>query len=511
MFWEAFYLEEKTPILSLRDIVKLYPGVVALNKVSIDFYPGEVHALVGENGAGKSTFIKTITGAHAPDGGTITIDGETHSAMTPALARQHGVECIYQEFNLIDVLSAAENICYGERYGKLVDQKKMNEIAQKMFDDFGVDIDPSTPVRELTPGHMQIVEIAKAVSKQVRVLILDEPTAPLSVAEVEILFRIVNKLRAEGVAIIFISHRLDEVFELSDRVSILRDGEYITTLITSETNRAELIKYMVGREMTQTFPPRHAKIGEVALELKNVTGNGVKNISFKARRGEVLGISGLVGAGRTEIMKVVYGAERKQWGEVYVNGQLAEIKSPRDAMHKYGVCLIPEDRKREGCFLGETISWNLVYNVLQKISRFGVVDKKKEKEIADYYGKAMRIKAPDLDHTKVMTLSGGNQQKVVVGKALATQSDIVIFDEPTRGIDVGAKYEIYELINGLCEDGKCVIMITSDMEELLGMSDRIVVFGERCLAGELTKEEFSQERILDLASTNHRDKEKMEA
>lgn len=499
------------PILSLKDIMKVYPGVVALNKVSIDFYPGEVHALIGENGAGKSTFIKTITGAHAPDGGTIIVDGQTHDAMNPALARQYGIECIYQEFNLIDVLSAAENICYGERLGKLVNQKKMNKIAQDMFDDFGVDIDPSTPVRELTPGHMQIVEIAKAVSKKVRVLILDEPTAPLSVAEVEILFRIVKKLRSEGVAIIFISHRLDEVFELSDRVSILRDGEYITTLTTSETNRAELIKYMVGREMTQTFPPRDVTPGEVALELKNLTGNGVKNISFKAHKGEIVGISGLVGAGRTEIMKVVYGAEARQWGEVYVHGELANIKSPKDAMHKYGVCMIPEDRKREGCFLGETISWNLVYNVVEKISHFGVVDKKKEKEIADYYGKSMRIKAPNLDDTKVMTLSGGNQQKVVVGKALATKSDIVIFDEPTRGIDVGAKYEIYELMNGLCEEGKCVIMITSDMEELLGMSDRIVVFGERCLAGELTKEEFSQERILDMASTSDHDKQRMGA
>ncbi len=349
-------MQEKQPVLSLRDIRKVYPGVVALDNVSIDFYPGEVHALIGENGAGKSTFIKTITGAHAPDGGTITVDGETYTVMTPALARKHGIECIYQEFNLIDVLSAAENICYGEKLGKLVNQKKMRQIAQKLFDDFGVDINPDTPVGNLTPGHMQIVEIAKAVSKDVRVLILDEPTAPLSVAEVEILFRIVRQLRDQGVAIIFISHRLDEVFELTDRVSILRDGEYITTLNTKETNRPELIRYMVGREMTATFPPRNAKIGDVALELRNLTGNGVKDISFKARRGEILGISGLVGAGRTEIMKVVFGAEKAQWGEIYVNGKKAEIHSPKDAMHKYGICLIPEDRKREGCFLGETIS-----------------------------------------------------------------------------------------------------------------------------------------------------------
>ncbi|MCD8152685.1 MAG: sugar ABC transporter ATP-binding protein [Clostridiales bacterium] len=494
-------LKNEKPILSLKGIRKVFPGVVALNNVSIDFYPGEVHALIGENGAGKSTFIKTITGAHAPDGGTITIDGKTYEAMTPAIARSHGIECIYQEFNLIDILSAAENICYGEKIGKFVNQKKMNEIAQKIFDDFGVDINPSTLVRDLTPGHMQIVEIAKSVSKECKVLILDEPTAPLSVAEVEILFRIVNQLRDKGVAIIFISHRLDEVFELTDRVSILRDGEYITTLMTKETNRAELIKYMVGREMTATFPERHAEIGDVALELKNLTGNGVKNISFKAHKGEILGVSGLVGAGRTEIMKVVYGAEKKQWGEVYINGELANIKTPNEAMHKYGVCLIPEDRKREGCFLSETISWNIVYNILGKISKGGFINRKKEAEIADYYGKAMRIKAPNLDKTKVMTLSGGNQQKVVVGNALATESEIVIFDEPTRGIDVGAKYEIYELMNQMCEDGKCVVMITSDMEELLGMSDRIVVFGERCLAGELTKDQFSQELNLDMAST----------
>ncbi len=504
-------MEEKKPILSLKDITKIYPGVVALDHVSIDFYPGEVHALVGENGAGKSTFIKSITGAHAPDGGTITVDGQEYSALTPAQARHHGIECIYQEFNLIDVLTAAENICYGERYGKLVNQKKMGEIAQKIFDDFGVDINPRSLVRDLTPGHMQIVEIAKAVSKNARILILDEPTAPLSVAEVEILFRIVKRLREQGVCMIFISHRLDEVFELSDRVSILRDGQYITTLKTKETNRAELIKYMVGREMTQTFPPRKSVIGDTMLELRNLSGNGVKNISFKAHRGEVLGISGLVGAGRTEIMKVVYGAEKKAWGKIIVRGKPVEINSPAQAMHQYGICLIPEDRKREGCFLLETISWNIVYNVIKSISGlFGIVDRKKEDDIADFYGKSMRIKAPDLKNTKVMQLSGGNQQKVVVGKALATKSDIIIFDEPTRGIDVGAKYEIYELMNQLCEEGKCVIMITSDMEELLGMSDRIVVFGEKCLAGELTKEEFSQERILDLASTTEKDLEMKE-
>ncbi len=494
-------MSEQQPILSLKDIVKFFPGVVALKNVNLDFYPGEVHALVGENGAGKSTLIKAITGAHAPEEGTITVDGQTYKAMTPALSRQHGIECIYQEFNLIDVLTAAENVCYGEKMGRFVNQKAMNERASKIFEDFGVDIDPSVLVRDLTPGHMQIVEIAKAVSKNARILILDEPTAPLSIAEVDILMSIIRKLRDDGVALIYISHRLDEIFQISDKVSVLRDGEYIVTLNTKETNRAELIKYMVGREMTQTFPPRNAEIGEVAIELENLTGNGVKNISFKAHNGEILGLSGLVGAGRTEIMNVVFGAEKKQWGNIYVNGEKANIKNTNDAMHKYGIGMCPEDRKRYGCFLSETISWNIVYNVLRKISRGGVINSKKEKEIADYYGNAMRIKAPNLDKTKVLTLSGGNQQKVVVGKALATEANIVIFDEPTRGVDVGAKYEIYELMNDLAEDGKCIIMVTSDMEELLGMSDRIVVFGERCLAGELEKSEFSQERVLDLAST----------
>ena len=505
-------MSEKT-ILSVKDIVKTYPGVVAIDHVSFDVREGEVHALIGENGAGKSTLIKTLSGAITPDSGTITIDGKSFSSLTPATAKEQGISVIYQEFTLIPGISAAENVFLGEKTtpGIFVDIKDRERRTKELFDQMGVSLDPSQKVRSLSPAMQQIVEIAKAISKNVKILIMDEPTAPLTTNEVTTLFRIIRDLKARGVTIIFISHRLDEVFELTDRVSILRDGEYITTLKTAETNRAELIRYMVGREMTATFPPRNAKIGDVALELRNLTGNGVKNISFKARRGEILGISGLVGAGRTEIMKVVFGAEKAQWGEIYVNGKKADIRSPKDAMHKYGICLIPEDRKREGCFLGETISWNLVYNVVEKISHGGVVDRKKEAEIANYYGEAMRIKAPNLDATKVGTLSGGNQQKVVVGKALATQSDIVIFDEPTRGIDVGAKYEIYELMNGLCEEGKCVVMVTSDMEELLGMSDRIVVFGEKCLAGELTKEEFSQERILDMASTSDRENENMGA
>ena len=490
-------------MIQVNGLKKAFDGFVALNGVDMHVEKGAIYGLVGPNGAGKSTLIRHLTGVYRPDQGEVQIDGENvyeNKAVKSKIAYIPDELFYFMQADTMEMKRFYEGI-YPSFDGKLF--YRMQE--------FFPNIDVKRNIRRLSKGMQKQVAFWLAICCKPDILILDEPTAPLSVAEVEILFRIVRKLRNQGVAIIFISHRLDEVFELTDRVSILRDGEYITTLKTAETNRAELIRYMVGREMTATFPPRNAKIGDVALELRNLTGNGVKNISFKARRGEILGISGLVGAGRTEIMKVVFGAEKAQWGEIYVNGKKADIRSPKDAMHKYGICLIPEDRKREGCFLGETISWNLVYNVVEKISHGGVVDRKKEAEIANYYGEAMRIKAPNLDATKVGTLSGGNQQKVVVGKALATQSDIVIFDEPTRGIDVGAKYEIYELMNGLCEEGKCVVMVTSDMEELLGMSDRIVVFGEKCLAGELTKEEFSQERILDMASTSDRENENMGA
>jgi ribose transport system ATP-binding protein len=485
-------------VLSLCNITKLYPGVRALDDVSMGFVAGEVHAIVGENGAGKSTFIKTITGAIRPDRGSIKAQHDTYSAMTPTLARHHGIECIYQEFNLIDSLSAAENICYGRRMGRLVNQRAMNKVAQEVFDQFSIDIDPSALVRDLSSAQKQIIEISKAVTKSPRILILDEPTAALTCGEIDILMKIIAQMKAFGATIIYISHRLEEIFQISDRVSVLRDGKYISTLLTRETNRPELIRHMVGRELSDKFPKRRTEPGEVALELRNLTGNGVKNISFKARRSEILGIAGLVGSGRSEIMKVVFGAERSQWGEILVNGKKADIGSPRDAM-AHGIGLIPEDRKLEGCFLMEAIGWNIVFNVVRKISRFLVVDRGKEREIAESYSGRLRIKAPSLQQ-KVLNLSGGNQQKVVVAKALAAETDIIIFDEPTRGIDVGAKHEIYELMNELSAEGKCIVMITSDMEELLGMSDRIVVLAERSLAGELAKEEFSQEAILELAS-----------
>ncbi len=478
--------------------MKIYPGVVALDNFSVEFQRGEVHALVGENGAGKSTLIKIITGAATPEQGTIRIEDQSFTALNPAIARELGIEAIYQEYNLIGLLSAAENICLGKKYGTFVNQKAMNEVADKIFKRFNVDIDPRTLVRNLSSAKRQIVEIAKAVSKDARILIMDEPTAPLSVSEIDILMDIICQLKAQGVTILYISHRLDEIFRIADRVTVFRDGKYVVTKKVCETNRSELIKYMVGRELSENYPKRTTKPGEVALELRNLTGNGVKNVSFKARKGEILGLAGLVGAGRSEIMKVVFGAEHRQWGEVFVNGRKVEIKSPIDAI-SYGIGLVPEDRKSEGCFLLNGVKWNIVFSNIKKLTKHLIVDSKLEQQVAEGYVNRLRIRTPGMKQ-KVLNLSGGNQQKVVIAKTLAANSDILIFDEPTRGIDVGAKHEIYELMNELCTEGKCIIMITSDMEELLGMADRIAVLCEGEFAGEVPKDRFTQEYILEMAS-----------
>lgn len=489
---------EDNVVLSLKNISVIYPGVKALDNFSLDFKKGEIHALVGENGAGKSTLIKIIAGAIKPETGTITIDGETFSGFTPAEASAHGVQAIYQEFNLVDALSAAENICLGERYGKLVDFKRMNRIASEVFERFHIPIDPKTPVYALSNAHRQIVEIAKAVSKNARIMIFDEPTAPLTVVEVDILMDIVRQLKSEGVTIIYISHRLDEIFEICDRVSVLRDGHYIATREVAETNRQELIRLMVGRVINESGVRRQPKLGGTALEVVNLTGNGVKNISFSLRHGEILGVGGLVGAGRTEIMKVLYGAEKKQWGHVYIEGKEVRFGSTGDAM-KNGLGLVPEDRKHQGCFLQNSIRWNTVISCLKRITRGGVLNSAAEKEIAEGFRERFRIRTPSIEQL-VINLSGGNQQKVALAKAMAADSSILILDEPTRGVDVGAKQEIYDLMNDLCDEGKCIIMISSDMEELLSMSDRIIVLYEGRQTGEIAKEEFSQEYVLFLAS-----------
>jgi ribose transport system ATP-binding protein len=490
-------------VLSLENITKKYPGVLALNNVSIDFLEGEVHALLGENGAGKSTLIKAVAGAIDIDSGKIIIEGQEYPKVTPSLSRSLGIEVIYQEFNLVPALSVAENIYLGEKSEKslLFSAKEIEEKAVKVLDQFGLNIDPRSIVQDLSIAEQQIVEIAKAVSKNVKILIMDEPSAPLSVSEVEMMFKIITNLKKNGVTVIYISHRLEEVFRISDRVSVMRDGCYVATKNTKETNRQELIKLMVGRELKESYPPRKNPPGEIALEVKNLGGNGDRNISFSVRKGEILGISGLVGAGRTELAQLLFGAAYMEQGEILIDGNPIKIMSPSDAIkHKIG--LLTEDRKGQGLFLEMAVKWNIVFPIVKQISKYGVVNTKKENEIASHFKERINIKTPSLTQ-KVINLSGGNQQKVVLAKSLAAESDILIFDEPTRGIDVGAKQEIYHLMTELADSGKTILMISSDMEELLGMSDRIIVLCEGELAGEVSKDKFNQNFILDLASGTH--------
>lgn len=491
-------------ILSVQNLTKVYPGVTALNRVSVEFRRGEVHALCGENGAGKSTFIKAVAGAIEPTEGTIEIEGKRYSAITPAQSRGHGIEVIYQEFNLVPDMSISENIFLGGRVSgkRTVDYKGMREATVKLFSEFGLNIDPDAEVKELSPALQQLVEILKAVSKNVRILIMDEPTAPLTVSEVEILYDIVDRLKKRGVTIIYISHRLEEVFRLTDRVTVFKDGCYVDTVKTSETDRTGLIRMMVGHDIENEFVSQEgaAKDSEVVLKVENLSGNGVCNVSFELHRGEILGFAGLVGCGRTEIMQVLYGAVRKESGRVLLNGKEARIRSPKDAIDA-GIGMIPEDRKNHGVFLTQSISWNISFPKLKQLSHFTVVNKKAERQLAESYEKMLDIRTPSLEQ-HAGNLSGGNQQKVVIAKTLAAGTKIIIFDEPTRGIDVGAKSEIYKLMHSLIAEGHSIIMISSEMDELLGMSDRLAVLCEGRMMGTLEKNEMEKARILDLASGN---------
>lgn len=490
-------------VLQLQHIRKEYPGVVALKDVTLELKKGEILALIGENGAGKSTLIKCCSGAVIPTSGKIVVNGKEFTSMTPQLAAENGIAIIYQEFNNVKELSAAENLFLGRpiRKGIVVDKKAMEEEAAKAFDQLHIKIDPKALMKNLTVGYQQMVEIAKAIQQNAKILIMDEPSAPLTSAEVESMFAVVERLRKEGISIIYISHRLEEIYRLSDRILVMRDGEYIKTLITKDSQVQELIQLMVGRELTETYPPRGDCIdkNEVVLELKDVTGNGDKDISLKLHKGEILGLGGLVGAGRTELAEMIFGAAAKQSGQMIFKGKEINPKSPREAID-LGIALVPEDRKRHGAMLGISIKNNINMPIYEKNSTLSVINSKLEMEIAEKYRDSMAIKTPTL-HQLVKNLSGGNQQKVILGRWLAADSELIIFDEPTRGIDIGAKYEIYKLMNDLVEkEGKALLMISSEMEELMGMSDRIIVLAEGEKTGELEKGEFSQETIMAYAS-----------
>lgn len=490
-------------ILEFKSISKSYPGVQALKEVNFDLQEGEVHALVGENGAGKSTLIKTCSGAESPSSGTITINGQDFLRLTPAESLKSGISVIYQEFNLVRELTVAENIFLGRalRNGMIIDMKAMIEKSKELFGHLEIDIDPTELVKNLSTGYQQLVEIAKAISMNSKILIMDEPSASLTDTELVALFKMIEKLKRERVSIIYISHRLDEIFKISDRVSVLRDGRLIASLTTSNTTHDELVKFMVGRELKFLFPPKEESqvfAEETMLEVDNLSGNGLSNISLTIKRGEILGIGGLVGAGRTEFAEILFGVARKSGGKILYKGEELNFRTPIEAIDK-GFALVPEDRKQQGVLLHMSVENNITMPILKRISKNSVINRFKENKIIKQYVSNLQIKTPSFQQL-ACKLSGGNQQKVALAKWLASEPEIIIFDEPTRGIDVGAKYEIYTIINKLASIGKTLIIISSEMEELMGMSDRIVVFSEGRLTGELQREDFNQETILKLAS-----------
>ena len=474
--------------------------MTALDDVSISFKEGEVHALVGENGAGKSTFIKTIAGAIHPTSGEICIDGKSYPHLEPAQSLDLGIAVVYQEMIQMEAMTVMDNIFMGmhDSKGLFVNDRERAVKTRELLERFRCYVHPKTLIRELSMANRQIIEIAKAVIKNAKVVIMDEPTASITVEEQQRLFEIVKELKAQGVTIIYISHRLEELFEICDRVSVLRDGQYVTTVNIEETNKQHLINLMVGRELSETYPAKPSCGSEVVLRTENLSGNGVADINIELHKGEILGFGGLVGAGRTELMHLLYGAAKKTGGHIFLGDKEVNFHSPADGL-KAGIGLIPEDRKYQGCFLEKPLFWNISISNIDKLSHGTFVDRKAEMAQAEEYKGKMRIKAPTMTQ-QAQSLSGGNQQKVVIAKAMAALPDILIFDEPTRGIDVGARAEIYQMMIDLTQQGKSILMVSSDMEELLGMSERIVVLYEGRQAGVLNRDEFSQETILTLAS-----------
>ncbi len=489
-------------ILSMEHITKIYPGVRALNDVSVEFKKGEVHALMGENGAGKSTLIKTLSGAIAPDSGTIILEGSSYNGLTPHKSRELGIGVVYQEFNLFPELTVYENIFMGNfrRKNGFVDHQGMIRQTAEMLDELGLKISPTAKIKDLSVGYMQLVEISKVLFYDIKILVLDEPTAPLTTNETNILFGLIKKLKEQGVTVIYISHRLNEVFDIADRVTVLRDGSRISTHSIEEITRDSLIKEMVGRSISDEYPARSCPIGETVLKVTDLFGNGARHISFELHKGEVLGMAGLVGAGRTETARMIFGADPLTAGTIELDGEIVHITSPKKAV-ELGMALIPEDRKSHGALLELSISDNMSLAILPRLSKLGIINQAAEKKVVDEHIEKLRVKTPSPEQ-KVKNLSGGNQQKVILGKWLASNSKVILFDEPTRGIDVGAKQEIYKLINSLCEQGVGILMISSDMEEIIRMSDRILVLSEGSQMAILNKEEFTQEKILSYASGN---------
>lgn len=487
-------------LLEMRGISKSYPGVRALRNVDLQLRRGEVLALLGENGAGKSTLIKILGGAHAPDSGEVLLDGKPFSLNSPAASARAGIAVIYQELNLVPQLTPWENIFLGQERGWGWTQRaEERDHAAALLKQLGQPLDLNTRCGDLSIAQQQVVEIAKSLARQARILVLDEPTAALTPQEVDRLLDLIRRLRAEGIGIIYISHRLDEIFKLADRIVVLRDGEQVATGETPQWTRTSLITAMVGRDLEQEYPVRESMVGEVRLEVSQLGRSpAVEASSFTIRRGEILGLTGLVGSGRTELARLLAGADRATSGTVRLDGRLLEIRSPRDAIDS-GVCLLTEDRKHQGLVLSASVQENFALPNLRRFSRHGVIQRETERNRCRDYAERLRIRL-DVLGAPASQLSGGNQQKVVLAKWLERDAEVFIFDEPTRGIDVGAKYEIYLLLNELARQGKAILMISSELPEVLGMSDRILVMHGGRITGAITNpREATQEQIMQLA------------
>ena len=490
-------------ILKMTGIDKRFSGVHALKGVDFDLYAGEVHALMGENGAGKSTLMKVLCGIHAYDSGSIEYFGKKVKFASIAESQAAGISIIHQELNMMNHLTVAQNIYIGREpmKGGFIDDRKMEADATELFKRIGVRIDPSVKLGSLTVGRQQMVEIAKAVSRDSKLLILDEPTAALTQPEVEDLFRIMHDLQRKNIGMIYISHRMDEINRISDRVTVMRDGEYVGTEYTKNLTKDDIVKMMVGRviygeQKEKSLVPDDAP---VVLEARNiVSGKTLKNVSFKLRKGEILGFAGLMGAGRTELARAVYGADPFDSGEIFVNGKKTEIKTPEAAV-KHGICYLSEDRKQFGLMLGKSVTENTVLASLDDYIRFGWVNDAAAKAAAEEKNKQLRTKTPSMDQL-LKNLSGGNQQKVIVARWLLKDSDVFIFDEPTRGIDIGAKSEMYDLMAELAAQGKSIIMISSELAEIQRLSDRVIVMCEGRITADLPIEGLTQEEIMKYAT-----------
>jgi hypothetical protein len=490
-------------ILSMKGITKSFSGVAALKNAALDLKAGEVVALMGENGAGKSTLMKILTGIYSKDSGEIQYMGQEVCFKGPAESEEAGISIVHQELNMMNDLTVAQNLFIGreEMNGFLIDDKKMNEKARELFKVLKIDINPAEKIGNLTVGKQQMVEIAKAISSKAKVIIFDEPTAALTDSEIEELFKVIRDLKKQGTGMVYISHRMDEINVISDRVIVMRDGEYVGTLITKECSKDDIIKLMVGRAIfgEPKTASNVAKDAPVVLKCENLNrGKAVKDVSFELRKGEILGFSGLMGAGRTEVARLIFGADKKDSGKIFINGKEVTINTPQDAVAQ-GIGYLSEDRKRYGLIVDKSVEENTVISSLNDFVKGFFIDKAKSKEVSQKYVESLKTKTPSVSQL-VKKLSGGNQQKVVIAKWLVKNSDILIFDEPTRGIDVGAKSEIYALMERLAKEGKSIIMISSELPEVLRMSDRVIVMCEGRITGILDIAEANQEVIMQSAT-----------